>query len=226
MLFIFLIYFICFQSFKNITAEFTRTITKKEIVEEFVKGRIYYQAPQRIILKVIKPVNQWIVLEDTIMLIYYPNEQKAFRFHSKNPFSLPFFQAFVSVVTDDFGLPKVGFSLTKSEIKGDTLLTYWEPPKQIKKILGNTIIGLTKNKLLFVEIRDTKGRKLAKTTYSNHFQYGKNFFPLEITSVVYEKDSFTIEKVVYTNPQFNVPLPKEVVNFKIPDNIEIKEIEW
>jgi len=216
---------VCGQTVKIITVDFTRTVIEKKS-DEVVKGHIYYQAPKKIVLKVTEPVNQWMVFEGNTLFIYYPNELKAFRFISKNPFSLPFFQVFVGVVKDDFGLSEAGFSLTKSAVKGETLLTYWKPPKQAKKILGNAIVGLAKDKLVFVEMQDAKGKKLMKTSYSNHFQYGKTSFPLEITSVMYKKDSSTVEKVVFANPQFNVALPQEVVNFKIPANVEIKEIEW
>lgn len=213
------------QILNNIAVDFTRIITK-DSSNEVVKGIIYYQADKRTILNVTEPLYQWMIFEDSIMLIYYPNEEKAFRFRSKNPFSLPFFQAFVGVIRNDFGLSEAGFSLAKSEIKGETLLSYWEPPKQLKKLFSNAIIGQTKDKLVFVEMQDPKGKKMMKTTYRNHFQYGKTFFPLEITSVIYQKGSSTVEKIVYANPQFNVPLPQEVVNFEIPANVEIKEMEW
>lgn len=215
------------QTVRNISVKFTQTIIK-EASNEVVKGNIYYQSQpsERTILKITEPITQWMVIEEKVMLIYYPNEQKAFRFTSENPFSLPFFQAFIGVVKDDFGLSEAGFTLARSEIKKDMLLTYWEPPKQAKKVLGNTIIGLRKDKLVFVEVQDAKGRKLAKTTYHNHFQYGERFFPLEVTSVQYQKDSSIVEKVVYTNPQFNVAFPQEVVDFKVPKGIKIKEIRW
>lgn len=213
------------QIARSMSVEFTQ-ITIKGASREAVKGNIYYQAPKRVVLKVTEPVYQWMVLERNTMLIYYPNEQKAFRFSSENPFSLPFFQAFVGVLKDDFGLSEAGFTLARNEMKEDTLLTYWKPPKQAKNILGNTMIGLARDRLVFVEVQDAKGKTLVKTTYRNHFQYGEVFFPLEIASVQYQGSSSIIEEVTYANPQFNVTLPQEIVDFRIPLGIEVKEIEW
>jgi outer membrane lipoprotein-sorting protein len=213
------------QTIKTLTIDFIRSETEKT-GEEIVKGKIYYQSPKRIILKATEPISQWMIFKDDTMLIYYPNEQKAFRFISKNPFSLPFFQALLGFTEEDYEFSKAGFKLARHELKQDTLLSYWDPPEKLRKILGNTIIGLVNDKLVVIEIHDAKDKILTKTTYSNHFRYGKNFLPLEITSVTYQKNSNIVEKVVYTNPQFNVPLPQDVVNFKIPANAEIKEIEW
>lgn len=215
------------QTVKSISVEFTQTITKKAS-NEVVKGNIYYQSQpsERTILKITEPITQWMVIEDKVMLIYYPNEQKAFRFTSENPFSLPFFQTFIGVVKDDFGLSEAGFKLIRHEVKKDMLLTYWEPPKKAKKILGDTTLGMVKDRLVFMKVQDTKGKRLAKTTYRNHFQYGERFFPLEVISVQYQKDSSIVEKVVYANPQFNLALPQEVLSFKIPLDVEIKGIGW
>jgi len=213
------------QIVKNMSVGFTRTITK-EASEEAVKGYIYYQAPEKTVVKVIEPVKQWVVFEGNTMLIYYPKEQKAFRFKSENPFSLPFFQAFLGVAKDAFGLSEAGFTLFGNEMKEDTLITYWEPPKQAKKVLGNTITGLAKDRLVFMEVQDANGKRLVMTTYHNHFQHGEAFFPLEIVSVKYQENNSIIETIVYYNPHFDVAFPREVMNFKIPADTEIKDIEW
>lgn len=213
------------EEVKSISIEFTRTITE-DTSKEVVKGNIYYQAPNLTVLKVTDPINQWMILENDTMIIYYPKEEKAFKYTSKNPFSLPFFQIFVNIGKDNLGLSEAGFTLVRNEIKEDTLITYWKPPKQVKKALGNIIVGLSNDKLVLVEMHSPKRKKLARITFGNHFQYGDIFYPLEVVSVKYQKNGSTTEKVVYDNPQFNVELPQEVLNFKIPDSIEVEEIEW
>lgn len=214
------------QKIEIIDVQFTRTITENAN-KDIVKGNIYFQSQDnKVILKITEPLIQWMVIEGNAMLIYYPVEQKAFRFTSKNPLSLPFFEAFLGVMQDDFGLSTAGFKLARNEIKGDTLLTFWEPPKETTKVLGNTIIGLIKDKLVFVEIQNSRGKKIAKTTYSNHIQFGQSFFPLEIVTKKFHHVIPTTEKVTYTNPQFNIPLPYEILSFKIPADIEIKESQW
>ena len=213
------------QILKNMSVAFTRTITK-EASEEAVKGFIYYQAPKKIVLKVIEPVKQWMVFEGKTMLIYYPNEHRAFRFTSENPFAVPFFQAFTGAVREDFGLSEAGFTLFRNEMRGDTLFTYWEPPKQAKKFLGNTVTGLAKDRLVFMEVQDAEGKRLVRTTYHKHVKHGEAFFPLEVVSVQHQENGSVVEKIAYANPQFDVALPQEVMNFRIPMDAEVTEIKW
>lgn len=210
---------------RTMAVEYTRAITEGRTAE-VVKGKLFYQEPKRIVIKVTDPINQWMVLEDNKMLIYYPNEQKAFRFSSKPPFSLPIFQAFVGSIKNDLGLSGAGFKLVRHEVIGDTLLTYWAPPDKIKKIMGNTTVGQIKDVFSFIEVHNAKGEKLAKTTFNNHLKYNDTYFPMEITSISYQEKDSIIEKVTYSNPQFNVPLPQNITNFTLPTNVKIKEVEW
>lgn len=216
---------VCGQTAENISVEFTRTITRNSS-HETVKGYMYYQAPDKVMIKVVDPVKQWLVYQGMSMLIYYPDENRAFKFTSENPFEVPFFQAFASVVREDFGLSEAGFTLFQNEMRGDTLVTYWKPPQQTKEVLGNTITGLAKDKLVFVEVQDTKGKALITTTYRNHFKFGETFFPLEVESVRHQESDSVVEKMVYSHPQFDVALPQEVIDFKIPPDAEVREIKW
>ncbi len=213
------------QTMSNVSVEFTRTVTRNT-TQEVVKGSIYYQSPGKTVIIVHDPISQWMVFQPDGLLIYYPNERQAFRFRSKSPFALPFFEAFVGIVKDDFGLSEAGFTLSRSEVRDAMLLTYWKPPKRVKGVLGHVIIGLAEDRLVLMEMRDAEGKTLAKTTYSKHIQYGETFFPLEVVSVQYQKNNSIVEKVVYTNPQFNAVLPGEVVSFAIPMDVEVKEVKW
>jgi outer membrane lipoprotein-sorting protein len=213
------------HNIETITVDFTRTITKEQS-DEVVSGVIYYQAPTKIFLKVKNPICQWMSLEGNTMLIYYPDEQRAFRFHSEIPFTLPFFQAFLGMDDNGWGLSKAGFRLSHNQVSGDTLITYWEPPKAAEKTMGNFIIGFEKEKLLFMKIEDAKGHIVAKTSFQNHHQYGSTYLPMKTVSVKHEKDRSYVEKVVYSDPKLNVALPPEVLTFEIPSDTDITEIEW
>lgn len=213
------------QEIETISVNFTRII-ETEGNKELIKGNIYYQTPKKIVLSVIDPVLQWMVLDGNVLLIYYPNERKAFQIKNENPFSLPFFEVFLGINKDDFGLSEIGYSLSHNETKSDTLFTYWKPPEQAKNTLGDISVGLVENKLVLIEIENAKKKKLAKSTYYNHVRYNNSFFPMEIVTVRNLKKSSIYEKVVYNNLQINVPLPNEVLTFKIPADVEIKESQW
>ena len=213
------------QSIETIRVELTREVTEEESTE-VTKGTIFYQAPQIIVLKITEPIYQWMMFDGNSMRIYYPNERKAFYFNSETPFSLPFFQVFLEAAKPGFELTEVGFTLERNQVKEDTLFTYWIPPKQLKNEVENAILALAQDRLVFVELQDTEGKRLARTTYSQHFQYGEAFFPLEIVKVRYHDNSSTVEKTIYSNPQFNIPLSEEALDMKIPADVEVEEIEW
>lgn len=213
------------QGIETISVHFTR-ILDTEGNKKFIKGNVYYQTPKKIVLNVIDPLLQWMVLDSNVLLIYYPDDRKAFQIKNENPFSLPFFEVFLGINKDDFGLSEIGYSLSNNEIKSDTLFTYWKPPEQAKNTLGEIIVGLVENKLVLIEIRNAKKKILAKSTYYNHVRYNNSFFPMEIVTVRNLKKSSIYEKVIYNNLQVNIPLPKEVLSFKIPADIEIKESQW
>lgn len=215
------------QTINTIAVGFTKT-TEKGSSKEVVKGNLYYLTSKDIVLKVVEPVTQWIVFKERTMLIYYPDEKTAFQFKSKNPFFLPSSQMFIGTVQKDIGLllSGIGFNLVRNEVKQDMLLTYWEPPQSSKKILGNIVIGLNNNMLALIKIYNPKGELVSEITYRNYFKHGVWSFPMEVISVQHRKGGYITEKVIFSNPKFNAELPEEVINFNLPVNIKVKEIEW
>ena len=212
------------QTFNTINLEFKRTVTH-ENTKEFTQGTIYYDGAKTT-LKINKPLNQWMILEGNHILIYYPDELRAIKIKSNNPTILPFFQAFAGVVKEDYGLSALGYVIKKSEVKGDTLFTYWNPPKKVRKFLGEFILAFEKNKFIFTEARNTHGKIVVRTTYHNHFLHGATYFPLRIISTQNTNNSTTIEDVIFSNPVFDRPLPSQVVNFNIPIGTKIEVMEW
>ena len=213
------------QTVKTISVEFTRTVKSNNTKEE-VKGSIYYDTT-RTTLEVTYPINQWMILKGNTIFIYYPDEKKAIEIISQSPATLPFFQSFVGVVKEDYGLSDFGYTLKRNEVKGDTLFAYWDPPEKVKKVLGQFILGFTEDKIVYTESRDAEGKALLKAIYQDHIKYEVTYFPLKIIIIQYiNKDYTKVEEVIYKNPIFDKPLPEKVVNFKIPSYIKIQKIEW
>lgn len=212
------------QIFKTISVEFTR-ITEQKKSEEIIKGHIYYDRNKTIVIT-REPLNQWMVIENNIMLIYYPHEKKAIRIKSQNPVTLPFFQSFIGLVDDNLGLTKLGYTINKNEVHGDTLFVHWKPPKDAEKLLGEIILSLKDNRIVLTELYAPNGKTMVKTAYNKYIERGNQFFPLEIKSVLYSESNMTTETIIYNNPIFNDPLPKQISQFGLPDNIEVKEVEW
>ena len=137
------------QKLDTISLKFERKVVQNGSTE-MVTGIAYYQAPQRVFIEVQDPVNQIMLIDGGVMLIYYPVEKKAFRIKAKGAIPMPFVQGILSVMKDDYGLTEMGYKLARHEKKGDTLYTYWDPPRELES-LGEFVLGTVDGVLVYAE---------------------------------------------------------------------------
>jgi hypothetical protein len=209
----------------NATVGFKRNLKYKE-TEEIIEGLLYYQFPEEVLVSVEKPIIQLIYFEDNEIFIYYPEDSLVFKFVSPYPVSFSFFQTFLNVMKEDFGVCSRGYSLLSHEIRKDTLITYWKPPVDLSETISSLKLVFVENRIISSELKKTNGEFLLETSYSRHFNYGEYYFPLEINSALFLDKDTIFEKISYKSPVFNDSLPEEVVNFKIPPGVRIEEIKW
>ena len=214
-----------FQPPETLSLKFERKVVQGDS-EDIVKGISYYQAPQKLFIDVQEPINQIMIIENDVMLIYYPVEKKAFRIKARGPIPMPFIQTILSFMKDDYGLTEMGYTLDKHETKDNTLYTYWKPPRDLKKHLGKFVLGTTKGVLVYAEARTSKDKPAVKSFYSKHTELSGRPFPLKAHSEIYNGSNRVDEYVTYSDVKLNVSLPDNVVNFKLPDTIPVKEVEW
>lgn len=167
-----------------------------------------------------------MLFESNTVVIYYPEDSLAFKFISPYPGSFSFFEAFLNVMKEDFGVCDRGYALKKHQIKEDTLITYWNPPYIISKTVEELKLVYFDNKILSSELKKQSGELLLKSSYENHINYGEYSFPQEIRTELFTDKDTIVEEIIYKNSVFNDSLPEEIVGFKIPEKIVIEEIEW
>ncbi|MDP8207508.1 MAG: hypothetical protein P9L92_12645 [Candidatus Electryonea clarkiae] len=214
------------QTINTLTIDFVRNV-KHHDVSESQSGTIFFEYPDKMLVKTKMPILQWMIFESNSLLIYYPDEQKIIKINTKNPTTLPFFQAFQAVSKSDFGLSEVGFSLQNSGIKNDTLEMTWIPPSELKKHISLVTIKLAADKIVSSVTRDTRGRNISDTRYSDHVNHGGQYFPLTIITKIYESNKISYsEEIKFSNPVFNSELPDDIINFELPADIIPHEIEW
>ncbi len=165
-------------------------------------------------------------LEGHTILVYYPDEEKAFRISSRDPAVLPFFEAFLGVSQGISVLSDLGFELYKNELKEGILTTYWTPPQSLADRLGHFVLRMEKNKIISTELRDKDGKTVVSTVFEDHVKHGSIFFPMVVTTTRFQETGNAIEKVTYDNPVFDEPLPPGIVDFQIPRNVQVKELQW
>ena len=208
-----------------ISGKFEREVENSHS-NEITKGEFFYEGPKKMTLKVSEPVNQFMFITENIMTIYYPAENRAFRISAKEPMALPFAQFFMVAVKEDYGLEEMGYTLTKHEIKGDTLYTYWDPQPKYKKLLGVFILGETDNGVVYTEAKTPDGKPKAKSFYAKHIKHGNSYLPAEIYSEFYDELGTTKEHLRFYDLKLNIATPEWIQKFELPDSVRLKEVEW
>jgi len=213
------------QEIQTLALGFSRTVIDGVSIDS-TEGQLAFKAPDEVYIHVQDPIEQWMVFYADKVLIYYPQDRKAFELTSENSRSVPFFEAFIGSVKDDFGLSELGFSITDHKITNDTLITIWRPGEDVSGLIGNFTLSYYDNKIVFTEAKDSEGKTITEAYYSNHIRYKNSYFPLKTRIISYHSRGTTVEDINYQDPKFNEDLPPAVQSFKIPSDIETKRIEF
>lgn len=208
--------------------DFTRELTENDKTEH-IAGTLHYNVKEaRVVIEVVKPLRQIMIIEDNALEIYYPIEKQAFRFISEGRIPLPFVESIIQSTQAEHGLTAIGYSLEKHDIVNGVLYSYWRPPKKAKDTLGIVILGMQDDRLISAEVKNPKGYIIARSHYQNHSKVGMSYVPLMVTSSTYGEKSEVLqrEQVIYSNPQVNVEPRNSILDFTIPESMEVKEIKW
>ena len=227
-IFTFLVHALHAAPLKTLSLDFTRELTENDKTEH-IAGTLHYDASAaRVVVEVTEPLKQIMVVKDKMLEIYYPEEKQAFRFTSEGQIPLPFVESIVQSTQAEHGLTAVGYSLEKHDIVNEVLYSYWSPPKKAKDKLGTIILGMQDDRLISAEVKNPNGHIVARSHYQNHSKVGMNYVPMMVTSSTYGEKSEVLqyEHIVYSNPQVNVNPPNQILNFAIPESVEVKEVKW
>ena len=213
---------------KTLSLEFTRELTENGKTEH-IAGRLHYDVKAaRVVVEVTKPVKQIMVVKDNVLEIYYPVEKQAFRFISEGRVPLPFVESIIQTTQAEYGLTAIGYTLDKHDVVEEVLYTYWKPPEKAKDTLGSVILGMHNDRIISAEIKNPEGYIIGRSRYENHSKIGINYIPMAVTSSTYDAKSEVIqhEQIVYSNPEVNMKTPNPMLNFTIPESVEVKESKW
>ena len=216
------------SSLKTLSFDFKRELTEKGETGTTV-GTLHYDVQgARVVVEITQPLKQIMIVKNKVLEIYYPIDKQAFRFISQGRIPLPFVETIIQSTQAEYGLTAIGYTLDKHDVVDEVLYTYWVPPKEAKDKLGPVILGMRDDRLISAEVKNPKGHIIGRSRYENHSRIGTNYIPMTITSSVYSEKSEVLqyERVVYSNPQVNTQHTKAILNFTIPESVEVKEIKW
>ncbi len=76
-----------------------------------------------------------------------------------------------------------------------------------------------------MELQNNRKKTIGRVNYADYKKVGNMNLPLSISVVRFQGKDTTYETVYYQNPRLNIKLPEEVMNFEIPQGVEIKEVK-
>jgi hypothetical protein len=213
------------QNIETCQVKFRRVVNYHSS-HDTTSGTIYFKNSNFTIIDIKLPINQILFFGKNDLQIYYPIENKLFNIKSKNPFSLPFFLSFLSVIKEDNGLVEPGFQIYNSQKVDDTLFVFWKPPKNLNNILSKQVMKFCNDKLVFSGSYDLNDKLIVYVIYSDHVKYINTSFPLKIRIVQNSSKNQSIEEIEYFQPMFNEKLPENILYFHLPPTVERKDITW
>ena len=213
---------------KTLSIDFTRELIENDKTEHTTGTLHYDAADSRVVVEVKAPLKQIMVVKDKVLEIYYPVENRAFRFIAKTRVPFPLVESFVQSTQAEYGLTAIGYSLDSHEIANNVLYTYWTPPAKSKDKFGTVILGSRDGRLVSAETKIPDGQLTAKSVFRSHTRLGDSYFPMEVAYSLYGPKSELLdhEHLIYSKPQLNAQPAAPILQFEIPKSVKIKEIKW
>ena len=191
--------------------------------KDVVLGTVHHVPPDLTMISVDFPLVQKILVDSSSMTIYYPEEGTAIRLPASGPFTLRFLQAFVGISDADFDLAHLGFDLSRTEVRSDSLLTWWTPPAALSSAIGGAFTVFCNDHLAEVSLNATNGELLQRTCFGEYTMHEGRTYPLSIEMTTFVGEPKT-EHFKFSNPMFNIDMPDSLVSLRLPPGIEIRNI--
>lgn len=213
------------QTVKKVSVEMTTQALKDG--KKFTHKADCYYSPEKGIYvthhykpeEFIKKTNR-----DGEMKIYYPEENKVtiqqdFYFSSEN--ELLYY--FINNLTEDLGLRREGFRMTKTKYEDDYMITKWKAPAEMK-IIAEVELVFKDMAPVFSAYVNRKGDTLRKIYYSDYYQTTEFMLPRRITEISYQNENdSTVRRTIYSDIKLNDEVNPHYLNFEIPDNAKVVE---
>jgi len=213
------------QTNEMLSADFIKTKNTGSAVDT-IKGTLFH-LNNRIIIKVTKPILQFMVIDSTTTLIYNVNEQAAFEMRSRSPAVLPFFQLFIGLFQNNRITLPPEFRMETSTVKNDTLFTSWVPNPKIRRFQGRFETAYYKDRPVIARINDKKGTILSEIRFSHDTLISGRPVPLRMHSTMIQPGGGTLyENIEFCRLAADKNIPAEISGFKIPSHIPVKVLEW
>lgn len=181
-------------------------------------GITFFDDKLNFYLKIEEPIFQRFFYFKDTLLLYYPEENKAFCFPKYNPMNLPVSQIIVGS-REDFELSQLGFRFLFKKQSGDTLFTNWVLEE--KGVRLDAELKIVDGKLREFLLKREK-EPVLKTIYEDYVEKEDFRIPTKVASYSYLSNPETKEIIRLSKVRFITVYPDSLKNFKLPEGVEVE----
>jgi outer membrane lipoprotein-sorting protein len=208
-----------------IEADFTRTTTisdshSAEPRMEVVEGTVFYARGGRTVIRIDRPIQQWMLVTGSEMVLYYPDASWAVEMRADTPIDIPVVQSLLLWFNPSDTLSAAGY--TRADEK--TLTTRWLPSQRLSQTIADVLVTVdAKARPVRIASRSAELVLARENLYLSFKDEGwGRVLPTVIqTLTARPSGGMETEEVVFTRIELDLPLPTEIVNFSIPDGVEV-----
>ncbi len=198
----------------------TDTGTRLDSTEGFV-----YYADGRVIFRVHYPVDQWLVVQENEVSIFYPRSRRAFVLTSEGVVVLPLVTGLLASTRPDYGLGMIGFRLADQQMTGDTLVTFWTNDRRGGRP-GKFQLAHVGGRLAYCLYDDPTNDVRTRTSFGSYVTTSSINLPQSMLTELWTNGRRSYEKVELRDLRINVPLPADVRYFTIPADAIVERKDW
>lgn len=201
-----------------------RTAYKGKVTQ--TKAALHYFTSGKLIANFTTPKNYILVNNSKGELsIYFPETNSVkqlsnFQFSTES--SLLYY--FLKNQNQDLGLAKLGFILIDTKYEGKLMITNWQAPMQMLKLVSKVKLVTEDGRPIYVEYLNAKGKVNNKTYFYKYQNFDMVRFPAAITTITYgavQGDS-TISKTSFSDIKINAEANSKMFDFKIPADAKME----
>ena len=202
-------------------------IEKKRVLDSY-SGNLF-SSNGFLFVDIKAPIRQYFIIQDSKTILYYPDEKRGISLLNNSFPVIPFYHALLAFALEDFGLSEQGHTLDSTVVDStEKIITaYWSPQENLLKHSQKTAITIKNNIIIKVESFDSLGNVFSAINFSKFITLQNHLLP---TKIVFEeintRKTLIQEEIIFTEVLINEPLPEKIVDFRLPDDVDIKEVEW
>jgi len=203
------------QNFFRIKTDFTIKAKNPSGQQQLTVGKIYYdKKAKQIVYEISFPEKEIWVQKDT-SLYKVVNSKIVSRQSVPNMIEFTIYHLALNGNLADYGLKNSKFKLKKVEKNKKGVISTWESPAEMKKMVGDVLMMNENQQLTGIVFKNIKGEVISKQFFRNYQKIKGISFPQEIVKENYIKGQKYYEITTFKNTNIN-DYSGDQYNYKLP----------